>query len=359
MNKTNNTKATWLIYGANGFTGKLIAEQAKREGLTPVLGGRNTAAIEGLAKALGFKAHVFACTSADAVAKELEGYAAVLHCAGPFAYTSPVMTQACAKAKCHYMDITGEMTVLESLLSQSEFFKEAGIAVMPGVGFDVVPTDCVAAMLKQSLPLADTLTLAFQATGRMSRGTLSTMIDNLESGSCRRVFGKFQKTALGERTKHIQFLDKEKLCVGIPWGDVASAFYSTAIPNIEVYNASKPAAVQIMRLANHLRPVLGMKPVKNLFQKMVGPSGDGPSAEVRAATFCRVWGEVSEPNGGTKVMRLQTPNGYDLTVNSALAVMKATLAGKVKPGAWTPSQAMGPEFVLTLPGVKRLESRHS
>lgn len=347
----------WLLYGANGFTGKLIAEQAKREGLTPVLGGRNAAAIEALAKTLGFKSQVFACTSVDDVARELEGYSAVLHCAGPFAYTSPVMTQACAKAKCHYLDITGEMGVLESLLSQNTHFREAGISVLPGVGFDVVPTDCVAAMLKESLPLADTLTLAFQATGRMSRGTLSTMIDNLEAGSCRRVFGKFQKTALGERVKHVAFLDKEKLCVGIPWGDVASAYYSTAIPNIEVYNATQPAALTAMRVTNHLRPLLGMRPVKSLFQKMAGPSGDGPSAETRASTFCRVWGEVSEPNGGKKVMRLQTPNGYDLTVHSALAILKAVLEGKVKPGAWTPSQAMGPEFVLTLPGVKRIETR--
>src|SRR5687768_4974167 len=131
----------WLIYGANGYTGRLIAERAKQLGLQPVLGGRGREAVTALAKELGFEHDVFPCGDPREMAEHLKKYAAVLHCAGPFEFTSPSMVEACLLSKCHYLDITGEIAVLDSLLRQSDRFKTEGIAVLPGVGFDVVPTD--------------------------------------------------------------------------------------------------------------------------------------------------------------------------------------------------------------------------
>ncbi len=350
----NNTKGEWLIYGANGYTGNLIARRCKEIGITPVLGGRNAETVKKLADELGFKSHIFSCTKADDVARELKNYALVLHCAGPFIYTSPIMTDACAQSGCSYLDITGEIAVLDSLLQQNERFKKAGIVVIPGVGFDVVPTDCVAAKLKTMLPSATHLVLGFQATGRPSRGTMTTMVDKMDAGSCRRVGGKLQKTSLGSRVKNVRFLEKEKLCVGIPWGDVASAYYTTGIGNIEVFSTSTPTMLGVVRVMGRMRPLLAFPPLKAVIKKFLGASGVGPSPEVRATTFCRIWGEVSDGVGNKKEMRLQTPNGYDLTVESSLYAVKAVLSGKVEPGAWTPSKAFGAEFVMGLPGVKEL-----
>jgi len=349
-------KKDWLLYGANGYTGKLIAQRAKERGLTPVLGGRNKEAVVKLANELGLRHDVFECSDPKEVAAHLEKYGAVLHCAGPFQFTSRAMVEGCVLAKCHYLDITGEISVLDSLLKQSDRFAAAGIAVIPGVGFDVVPTDCAALKLKAALPSATKLTLAFLATGRPSRGTLSTMIEKLGSGSCQRKDGKIIAVPMGSRTRYVKFTTNDSLCVQIPWGDVASAYYSTGIGNIEVFTASNAAMVAIMKGMMIAKPILEAPVAKKALKKLVGNSGGGPSAEVRRNTFCRVWGEVENDKGERKQIMLQTPNGYDLTVESSLAAVVQVIEGKVAPGAWTPSKAFGPEFVYGLPGVKELSA---
>src|SRR5688572_3933301 len=141
------TALRWMIYGANGYTGELILREAKTRGMTPVLAGRNADKIAKLAAELGLEHRVFSLDSSDAVAPHLEGIGLVLHCAGPFAKTSAPVIEACIRAKAHYLDITGEITVFEYARSRSSEAEAAGIVVCPGVGFDVIPTDCVAAAL--------------------------------------------------------------------------------------------------------------------------------------------------------------------------------------------------------------------
>ncbi len=347
-------KTDWLIYGANGYTGRLIAERAKELGLKPNLGGRNREAVSRLANELGLPHDVFGLTTPNEAAEHLKKYGAVLHCAGPFEFTSPTMVEGCLVAKCNYLDITGEITVLDSLLKQSERFAAEGISVIPGVGFDVVPTDCAAAKLKAMLPDATRLTLAFQAGGRPSRGTMATMIEKMGHGSVQRTNGKLVRVPMGARTRHVRFATTEKLCVQIPWGDVASAFYSTGIPNVEVFTATTAPMVAAMKAMGFAKSMLDLPIAKYAMRRLAGNSGDGPSAEVRGQTFSRVWGEVENEKGERREIRLQTPNGYSLTVESSLAAVQLVIAGKVPPGAWTPSKAFGADFVFGLPGVKSL-----
>ncbi len=347
-------KTEWLIYGANGYTGRLIAKRAQELGKTPVLGGRNRESVTRLANELGLKHDVFAVSDPNEVAAHLKKYAVVLHCAGPFEFTSPTMVEGCLIAKCHYLDITGEIGVLDSLLKQGDRFAAEGITVIPGVGFDVVPTDCVAARLKALLPNATKLTLAFQATGGPSRGTMSTMIEKMGHGSYQRKNGKFVAVPAGSRTRRVRFKNDEKLCVQIPWGDVASAFYTTGIPNIEVFTTATTPMVLAMKGMGIAKPLLDLPIAKKALRRLAGNSGDGPSPEVRKQSFCRVWGQVENDKGEKKELRLQTPNGYDLTVESSLAAVDRIIGGKVPAGAWTPSVAFGSDFVFSLPGVAEL-----
>src|SRR6059058_4580809 len=151
----------FLIYGANGYTGELIAREAVRRGHRPILAGRHAERIEPLAGELQCPWRVFDLLDA----KEVEGVALVLHCAGPFVHTSAPMVRACLAAGTHYLDITGEITVFESIMAIDAEARRRGVTLLPGVGFDVVPTDCLAAMLARRLPDADDLTLAFYSKG--------------------------------------------------------------------------------------------------------------------------------------------------------------------------------------------------
>jgi short subunit dehydrogenase-like uncharacterized protein len=339
----------FMIYGANGYTGRLTAEEAVRRGHKPVLAGRNKE-VARLAEKLGVPHRIFALDEPDAIAKNLEGVRAVLHCAGPFAETSRKMLEACIRAKVHYLDITGEIEVFESVFARNGDLKAAGITAIPGVGFDVVPTDCLAARLKQELPDATHLALAIRFGGKTSPGTSKTMIDGLPKGGMVRRDGKLIRVPTGYEVRHIPFQDhKDEFAVTIPWGDVSTAYYSTRIPNIEVFMAISRTMIAPMKLMGWLTRLY---PMKSLIMGIVGRTVSGPSQEERENGFAIVWGEARNAEGRTVELRYRTPDGYHLTVDSSLKSMERLLKGGVQLGAVTPSQAFGADFINDISGVE-------
>jgi len=139
----------WMIYGANGYTGELIAREAKSRGRTPVLAGRSASKVTALAKELRLSPKVFALDSPAGIVEALRGVRLVLNCAGPFSKTAGPLMRACMSAKADYLDITGEIDVLEGAHCFDADAKSVGVVLCPGAGFDVVPTDCIALMLKR------------------------------------------------------------------------------------------------------------------------------------------------------------------------------------------------------------------
>lgn len=344
----------WMIYGANGYTGELIARAAKASGLTPVLAGRSAEKLRPLAQQLDLECRVFALEAPAAVDRGLDGIGLVLHCAGPFSHTSAPLLEGCLRRRAHYLDITGEIAVLEHAHAQHARAREAGIVVCPGVGFDVIPTDCVAAALKRALPDATQLALGFDSRSGFSPGTAKTAVEGLAQGGRLRRDGRIVAVPLAWHTRRIDFGAGEKLAMTIPWGDVATAYYSTGIPNIEVYLPGSPRLVKNAQRANHIRWLLGWGPVQSLLKKMAGQT-PGPSEAQRAQMPTFVWGEAKNAQGETRTARLQTTNGYSLTVTGALAAVQRLLARQGEAGAFTPSLLFGPEFVETLPGSGRIE----
>jgi short subunit dehydrogenase-like uncharacterized protein len=228
----------YLIYGANGYTGELIAREAVRRGQRPVVAGRNGEAVRGLASELGLEHRVFSLDDPRAVDERLKGMTAVLHCAGPFVHTFRPIADACLRAKANYLDVTGEVDVFERLAARDAEARAAGVMLLPGVGFDVVPTDCLAAHLKRRLPSATRLLLAFHSVGGLSRGTATTMIENLHRGGLIRRNGVLTPVPAAWRTRKVDFGRGPRTVVSIPWGDVSTAYRSTGIPNIEVYTTA-------------------------------------------------------------------------------------------------------------------------
>lgn len=345
-----STMSSWMIYGANGYTGELIAREAKRRGLQPVLAGRNRQRVQQLADELELPWRAFDLDDAAGAAHQLDGTRLVLNCAGPFSATSAPMIEACLAGRAHYLDITGEINVFVHAHAQHERAREAGIVLCPGVGLDVIPTDCLASALKASLPDATQLRLGFDSRSGFSPGTAKTSVEGLAQGGKVRRGGTIVTVPMAWRTRRINFGDGEKLAMTIPWGDVATAWFSTGIPDIEVYIPSSPAAVRRVRVANHLRWLLRFPSVQAFLKRRIERTVKGPDEARRSRSPTYVWGEAVNARGERRTARIRTANGYDLTVTGALAMTEQVLGGVFPGGYYTPSGIAGADFVTRLPG---------
>lgn len=346
--------ATFMIYGANGYTGRLIAERALAMGHKPILAGRNRDAIQDVAGKLGLAYRVFDLGDPAGIAAELEGVSLVLHCAGPYSQTSRPMVDACLRASVHYLDITGEYAVLEAVLSRDEEAKAAGVVLMPAVGFDVVPTDCMAAKLHQELPDAVNLELAFSSGLVPSPGTAKTTVEGLHVGALVRRDGKLVALE-APLTREVPFHDGPRFTMSIPWGDIVTAFHSTGIPNITVYTVVPRAVARMAPLLSLGAPFLKSPGVVRFLQRQVEKRAKGPTEEQRKRGRMSVWGRVENASGKAVEGHLEVPDGYELTARTAVAAAERVVRGDVKPGATTPSRAFGADFVTTIEGVGQIQ----
>jgi len=344
-----------LIYGANGYTGRLIVPIAMARGLRPILAGRDSAAVNALAAECRLEARPFALDDPAAIDRALSGVSLVLHCAGPFSKTSRAMVDACLRTGAHYLDITGEIPVFEACSARDAEARARGILLLPGVGFDVVPSDCLAAHLHRRLPDATELVLAFRTVGGVSRGTALTMIENLGmSGAIRRA-GRITPVPAAFHARMIPFTDTPVLAVTIPWGDVSTAFHSTGIPDVRVYTAMPASQHRVLRLSRSLGWLLQSRFVQHQLSSRVRAGRAGPSESTRARGGSFFWGEARNAAGQVVTSRLQGPEGYTLTADTAVRCVQRVLAGNAPIGFQTPSRAFGADFVLEVDGVTRTD----
>lgn len=345
---------SFLIYGANGYTGELIAREAVRRGMKPILAGRSQDRIGKLAAELSCQSVVFDLNDHTSLVQVLSHVPAVLHCAGPFSATARSMMQGCLATHVHYCDITGEIPVFELAHSVHEKAQRAGIVMCPGTGFDVVPTDCLALTLKQALPDATHLALGFDSRSGLSKGTAKTSLEMAVDGGRVRRDGRIVEAPLAAQTRRIDFGNGERLAVCIPWGDVSTAFYTTGIANIEVFTATTPQALTRMRRAEMLRPLLRTKLVRQIAKYGIEKRLEPPNQAQRDSNPSFVWGEVRNAAGKVVTGRVVTANGYALTIASSLGIIAHLLGSRPSPGFVTPAALMGPEFITTLPGSSQI-----
>jgi short subunit dehydrogenase-like uncharacterized protein len=338
---------TWLLYGANGYTGTLIARLAVARGERPVLAGRSGRRVAELAGELGLEHRVFGLDDPAALRRGLDGMSAVAHCAGPFSATARPMAAGCIEAGLDYLDVTGEIEVFEALHGLQDQARAAGSVLLPGAGFDVVPTDCVAAMLAEALPGASRLDLAFLAGGGVSPGTAKTAVEGMRDGGKARINGVIMNVPFGWRTLRADFPSGPRTVTSIPWGDVSTAYYSTGIRDVTTYTAVPAAAVRANQVLG-LHRVLRLEPAMRMAQALAGSRLGGPGAQARQRSRAEVWGRATAGER-TAHATLTTPNVYDLTADSVLRAI--TRLDSAAPGVHTPSTAFGPKYVTELDGV--------
>lgn len=341
----SDKKQQIMIYGANGYTGKLIAEHAITQGFKPILGGRNKPQIEQLAKSLKLPARVFDLSDANIIKQQLADIDLVIHCAGPFSATAKPMMEACIASQTHYTDITGEIEVFELAQQLNQQAKDANIVLCPGVGFDVIPTDCLASQLKQKLPDATHLALGFDSTSSMSPGTAKTSVEGLGNGGKIRQNGKIKQVPLAYRSRQIDFGNGIKNAITIPWGDVSTAYHSTGIANIEVYIPMSPKRAQSMRKMNWFRWLFKLNFIQNKMKQKMASSSKGPNAQQREEQATYIWGEVKNAAGEKVTGRIETCNGYQLTYLGAIEVAQYILKNQPAGGAYTPSKLVNDQLI--------------
>jgi short subunit dehydrogenase-like uncharacterized protein len=327
--------------------------------MKPIVAGRNGQALEKIASEFGLIPRVFDLSSVEKIQSHLQDVRLVIHVAGPFSATAKPMLDACLAAKVHYCDITGEIDVFEQVLGRHVEVAAAGIVAIPGVGFDVVPTDCVAATLAQLLPGAVRLELAFLTRSGASAGTTNTMIESLHKPVAVRRGGKLTTLEHGDpllRGRRIQFGDQEAWCLPISWGDVSTAWHSTRIPEVIVRAAIPKRVGQLAGAARHLGPLMRTAAVQDFLKAMASRMMRGDDPQQLARGWGLVRGDVFDSAGRSETMILRTGHPYEFTAMAAVAAAGRILVGEVAPGAYTPSKAFGPGFVLQLPGVSELRS---
>jgi short subunit dehydrogenase-like uncharacterized protein len=270
------------------------------------------------------------------------------------------MIEACLQTQTHYLDINGDIAVFEMIKRYDDAAKKANIMLLPGAGFDVVPTDCLALQLKKLLPDAISLQLAFASVGGgLSHGTATTMATKIGEGGAERKEGKIIRTPLGQKGMWVDFSTvsgggvKKIFVMSIPWGDISSAYFTTGIPDITTYTGIAKKTYNLLKGQALFNWLLRTNVVRNYIKKKINQRPAGPSDEQRSKANSLVWGRVTNAANQTATARLIGPDGYTLTTHSALIIVQKILNGNFLAGYQTPASAYGENLVLEIPGVQR------
>lgn len=342
-----------LVYGATGFTGRRLVERARARGLVPVLAGRNGAALAALAEATGCPYRVAHLDDAGALDRMLDGMDVVVHAAGPFSRTAAPMREACVRTRTHYLDLTGENDVVEAHARRGDVARAAGVMVMPAVGYEVVPTDCLAAYVAARLPGACRLAIGIAGLRFMTPGSAKTFLGHARGGQRVRRNGVLVDRAPGESERTFPFEATPRAAVGVSLTDVASAYYTTGIPNIEGFYAATPAMRAVVTAWRYAGPLVGAAPTQAVLHAAADLYWRGPTREEQAEAGTVIVAEAVDGRGGFASARLHTPEPYAVTVVTATMIAERVLAGDFEPGFQTPARVYGSELVLAVPGVHR------
>ncbi len=348
-------QADWMIYGAYGYTGELVAEEAVRCGHRPVLAGRSREKLVPVAERLGLDWVTVQLDDPRALKEALSHVDLVFHAAGPFTFTSEPMIRACLAAGVNYLDVTGELSVFRNTFSHDQEAIQADIALISGAGFDVISTDCMADHVARQVPSATELEIAVAALDRASPGTMRTMLEMLPQGVWRRIDGDLVPWRWGKGAKTIRFLHGERCTMPVPWGDLETSFQTTGVPNITTYLAFHRSAIRLLRWTTPVtRRLLKLKPVRRALQKLVAMTVDGPDAETRHSARSYVWARAADGSGNETQAWLETLEVYQFTALAGVRCVERVLReGPV--GALTPALAFGADFVLEIEGTRRYD----
>lgn len=346
---------SWMLYGAYGYTGSLIAQEAKNRGHSPILAGRSAEKLVPFAEKLNLDYIVLDLINENALIDTLEDFDLVFHSAGPYKFTSAPMVKACLKSSTNYVDITGEIPVFEQNFRYDAQAKDKGIAIISGVGFDVVPTDCLAKYVSEKITEPTSLDLGITAMSNPSPGTLKTMLEHYNIGQLVRRNGILLPLEK-EEIRKMQFSDKERTVRPVTWGDLSTAYRTTGIPNITTYF---PLPKKFPNLLGSIgvspKEMFENKESKKKVERWIEENVHGPDEFKRKTYRCYISASVYNNEGMEAQAWLETMESYRFTAVAGVRSVEKLF--EIEPtGVLTPALAFGADFILEIPETKRIDS---
>jgi short subunit dehydrogenase-like uncharacterized protein len=323
-----NGARSWMLYGAAGHTGTLIARHAHQRGHRPLLAGRSAPATAALAAQLGLPYLVLALDDPAALNAALADMDLVLNAAGPFLHTAAPLARACLAAGVHYIDIGNELQAFRALYNLHQRARQSGVTIIPGAGFGVVTTNCLARYVSDAVGGAEYLEVAARAaTARQGPGIAASVRENLPYGGWTRRAGHLYPQALGSGTITITLPGGPCRMMPFPTGDLEAAFQATGAPDITAYSPVPEDPARDPRASD------------------TGPAG-------RPAYQSFGWAGATSPDGATAEAWLQTGESYAFTAAASIRVVEE-LSRDPCPGRSAPprrSAPTSPSPSRTLPG---------
>lgn len=343
-----------MIYGATGYSGRLIAQEAIKRGMKPILAGRSVNRLKLISDETGLEYRVFDMNDPEIIDKALRDIDIIINSAGPFSMTAVPVVESCLRTETHYLDIAGEINDFEMLAGYDSEARKKNIMIMPGTGYDVVPSDCLSLYLSKKISNPEKLIICMSALRTMSHGTFKTGIEGIQHGNRIRKDGRIIKRKM-IKFRRADFGDRRKLCISFSWGDVSTAYYTTGIGNIENFIELTPGNLLIVFINQYLGWFYGTPFMQKLLMKHADKKTEGPSEEKRNSDKAVFVATVEGKDGSSVSARLTTPEGYKLTYLACVHIAEKVLTGKIKNGFYTPALFFGQDLIMEIEGVSRAD----
>lgn len=343
----------WVIYGANGVTGRWVLDTALEQGQRPIVAGRDASGVRALAERHGLEPAVVSLDDRPALERLLRRSSRVLHTAGPFNRTAAPMLDACLASATPYVDISGELDVVRATLARDAEARSVGIPLVAGAGFGVTAGDCLAAHVARRRPRAKLLRIGVDArNGQRSMGAALSRLDVLGAGGAWIERGALVRGPIAHRRFHANFGEHSRTFVAAPLAEVLAAHRTTGIADVV---AGIPAARFIAPVMRWLAPLLKGLARQPALRRLVTRRGRPAESDAppRRPTPLRsfVWAQASDEDGAATSV-LELGEGYAFA--AAAMVLAATLLNdRPLAGAFTPAAAFGADFILGIEGVSR------
>lgn len=341
-------ETAWVLYGATGFTGQLIARHAVAAGLRPVLAAREPRALAELGRELGLEARCAKIDDPDSLARMLAGRAAVVNAAGPFALTQPAVAEASLRAGVDYFDLSGDAPLLESLGGLGADFAAANRALVPAIGFDVVFSDAAIADAASRIGPVRSVRLGlsfFRPT--MSQGSWKSALEEPSIALVRRD-GRLCERPASHRRELFDFGSGPRSGEIVTWGDLVTAAWTTGAPDVTVLVQADWSA----RIAGITLGLLKSPPGLWLGRRMISCFPAGPDARQRSRNHSSIVAEVTDQAGNVARTALRTADPYDMTARAVVAAMQELPALDGRHGLMSPTMAFGAAQLLAIDGCK-------
>lgn len=355
MSESRSSSGPIVVYGATGYTGKLIAAELAAGGQDFILAGRNKVKLDALTAELGVDVPTHAIPTSDS--KGLRdlffGCGAVIACAGPFYLHGEPVLAAAADAGTHYLDTTGEQPFIRKALDEyGPRAAKNGSAVLSGMGFDYVPGDMLSSLTADGMGPLDEIRIAYVTKFQPTRGTMLSALEMIKGNDLEWRDGSLHPApqSIGRGNFDFGRAGGERFMTRYPAGEHITVPRHVETRRVEtMLSADSVSPAPIARLAPLIARPAGVAmrtPMKNLVGRLVNRLPEGADPAARAAA---TWTVGCEARAGGRTRRGFISGNDVYGITAALLVKGASMAaaGQIKgSGGLAPAQAFDPETFL-------------